>query len=202
MFDPREKGDLITQIALSLTFILFIVLFLGVKVSVNPYVSRGQRDILMENIQEKLEEIQLPQPPPKPKLPVEIEEAEEEEEENVQETIQEGTAGDVEIDIPLPEPGQVFNEFEVEEKPVLIKKVEPEYPEVARKLGIQGTAKVLVIVGPDGRVVKIEKIFVDNEIFREPVERAALQCLFKPAKQAGIPVSVRVVIPFIFRLTK
>ncbi|MEN3046715.1 MAG: energy transducer TonB [Candidatus Hydrothermales bacterium] len=202
MLDPREKNDLVTQIALSLTLILFIVLFLGVRVSVNPYVPKGQRDILMENIQEKLEEIELPQPPPKPKLPVEIEEAEEEEEENVQETIEEGTAGDVEIDIPLPEPGQIFNEFEVEEKPVLIKKPEPEYPEVARKLGIQGSAKALVIVGPDGRVIKIEKIFVDNEIFREAVEKAAFQCLFKPAKQAGIPVSVRVVIPFIFRLTK
>ncbi|MEO0279952.1 MAG: energy transducer TonB [candidate division WOR-3 bacterium] len=201
MFDPREKYDLIFQISLSITLVIFILLFIGLKVSVNPYVSKGAREIIVENIQQETMELELPQPPPKPKIAVEIEEAEPQEE-NVQETIGETTGDIEEIILPTPEPGQVFNEFEVEEKPVLIKKVDPEYPEVARQLGIQGKGRALVIVGPDGRVVKIESIVVDNEIFREPIEKAALQCIFKPAKQAGIPVSVRVVIPFIFKLTK
>ncbi len=201
MFDPREKYDLIFQIALSITLVFIILLFIGLKVNVNPYIPKGVREIIVENIEEKTVEIDLPQPPPKPKIAVEVEEAEPEET-NVQETIGETTGEIEDIPIPTPEPGQVFNEFEVEEKPVLIKKVEPEYPEVARQLGIQGKGRALVIVGPDGRVTKIESIVVDNDIFREPIEKAALKCIFKPAKQAGVPVSVRVVIPFIFKLTK
>ncbi len=201
MFDPREKYDIIFQISMSITLIFFIVLFLGLRVRINPYVPKGAREIIMENIEEKLEELELPKPPPKPKIAVEIEEAEAEEE-NVQETIEE-TAGDVEeIEIPVPEPGQVFNEFEVEERPVLIKKAMPEYPDIARQLGLEGIARVVAIVGPDGKVIKVERVIADNDIFKEPAMRAALKCIFKPAKQAGVPVSVRVIIPFIFKLTK
>jgi len=201
MFDPREKYDVIFQISLSITLILFIVLFLGLKVSVNPYTPKGAKEIIMENIEETLKEIELPEPPPKPQIAVEIEEAEAEEE-GVQETIEE-TVGDIEeVEIPVPEPGHIFNEFEVEERPVLIKEVKPEYPDVARQLGLEGIARVVVIVGPDGRVSKVERVIADHEIFKEPATKAAFKCVFKPAKQAGVPVSVRVVIPFIFRLTK
>ncbi len=199
-FDPREKQDIIFQLSLSITLILFIILFLGVKVGVTPYVHKGTREIIMEDIKEKLEEIEPPAPPPKPKI-VEIEEAEAEEEE-VKETIEE-TAGEIEeVEIPVPEPGQVFNEFEVEEKPVLIKKAVPDYPDVARQLGLEGIVRVVVIVGPDGKVIKVERVISDNEVFKEPALKAALNCLFKPAKQAGVPVSVRVVIPFIFKLVR
>ncbi len=202
MIDPREKYDLIFQISLTVTLILFIILFMGLKVRISPYTPKGAEEIIVENIEEKLQELELPKPPPKPKVVHEIEEAESEEEENVQETIEETTGDIEEMEIPVPEPGQIFNEFEVEEKPVLIEKAKPEYPDIARQLGLQGWVRVVVIVGPDGRVMRIERVIADHEVFKEPAIKAAMKCVFKPAKQAGVPVSVRVVIPFHFVLRK
>ncbi|HEY2498895.1 MAG TPA: energy transducer TonB [Candidatus Angelobacter sp.] len=36
--------------------------------------------------------------------------------------------------------------------------VPPEYPEMARKLNIEGMARVLLIVNPEGKVVKVKEL--------------------------------------------
>lgn len=199
MPDPRENYDFYFQLGLSITLIIFIVLFLGLKVDFSPYKPKKVEETILENIEEKLEDIELPKPPPKPKV-VEIEEAEAEEEEEVQETIEE-TVGEAveEFEIEI-DPGQVFEEFQVEEPPELIKKVFPEYPDIARQLGLEGKAVVIVIVGPDGKVKRVERVWATHDVFKEPARKAALKCIFKPARQAGIAVSVRVRIPFHFYL--
>jgi TonB family protein len=43
---------------------------------------------------------------------------------------------------------------------------------------------------------------VTNPIFNEAALKAAKKMKYKPARQKDIPVKVKVLIPFVFRLTK
>lgn len=87
----------------------------------------------------------------------------------------------------------------VEQEPVLVAIPSPEYPELARDAGIEGTVLVRVLVGEDG--------FVHRALILESVmglDDAALQAaraaVFRPALQQERPVAVWIVVPIEFRL--
>lgn len=40
----------------------------------------------------------------------------------------------------------------------LIRKVEPRYPELAKRMNLSGTVKVVAVVAPDGSVKKVEPV--------------------------------------------
>lgn len=40
----------------------------------------------------------------------------------------------------------------------LVRKVEPRYPELARRMNLSGTVKVVAVVAPDGSVRKVEPV--------------------------------------------
>jgi protein TonB len=94
----------------------------------------------------------------------------------------------------------IFIPFEVE--PKLIKQVAPEYPDIARRAGVEGTVWVNCLVGKDGRVKKAIVMKSDAEIFNEPAIQAALQWLFTPALMNNGPVTVWAAVPFKFQLNK
>ncbi len=80
-----------------------------------------------------------------------------------------------------------------------VRKVEPEYPSIARRAGIQGAVILEGVIGTDGR---IESLTVIRSI---PVlDRAALdavkQWLYRPARMHGYLVRVRVTIRVEFRM--
>jgi protein TonB len=96
------------------------------------------------------------------------------------------------------EPG--MDEFiAVEVNPVPIKKVDPVYPELARKAGVEGRVFVKVLVDKEGRVKKAA-IMTGPEIFHEATIAAAMQWVFKPAIQRDKPIAVWVALPFQFKL--
>lgn len=87
----------------------------------------------------------------------------------------------------------------VEEEPVPIKQVAPQYPTIAREAEIEGKVVVKALVDKEGKVTKA--VVVDGpEIFRDAALAAAKQWVFKPAIMGGKPVKVWVAIPFRFRL--
>lgn len=97
---------------------------------------------------------------------------------------------------PWPDP-ETF--IPVEHEPVLVTIPSPEYPELAREAGIDGTVLVRVLVGEDG--------FVHHALILESVmglDDAALQAaraaVFRPALQQERPVAVWIVVPIEFRL--
>jgi len=94
---------------------------------------------------------------------------------------------------------EVFEFFAVEEQPVRIREVPPEYPEDARRAGIQGTVYVRALVGPDGGVELVE-ILKGPELLREAAIAAASATPFTPAKQNGMPVRCWVQMRFNFQL--
>jgi protein TonB len=88
----------------------------------------------------------------------------------------------------------------VEKLPALVKVVQPEYPELARRAQVEGTVYVRLIVGKDGKPRKPQIVKSDADIFNEPAIAAAMQCLFTPALMNNGPVAVWLTIPFKFKL--
>jgi protein TonB len=88
----------------------------------------------------------------------------------------------------------------VEKEPVVVKKVEPKYPELAMRAGLEGKVWVKIWVDKEGRAKQVVVMKSDAEIFNEPAIEAAKQFVFTPAYMNNGPVSVWVSVPFKFRL--
>lgn len=90
----------------------------------------------------------------------------------------------------------------VEKMPVPVKTVIPEYPEIARRAGVEGTVWVKALVDKEGKVKKAIIQKSDAEIFNEPAQAPAMQYVFTPAIMNSGPVAVWASIPFRFKLNK
>ena len=62
----------------------------------------------------------------------------------------------------------------------LIRKVEPRYPDVAKRMSLGGTVKLIAVVAPDGKVTKVEPVG-GSPILVEAAESAITQWKFAPA---------------------
>ena len=114
-----------------------------------------------------------------------------------------GTAGGtvaVQQDINIDEEPPDF--VPVEKLPVPIKIVQPEYPELARRAGLEGTVQVKCWVDKEGKVKKVVLLKADPEVFAQPAIDAAYKWVFTPAIMNNGPVSVWTSVPFRFRLNK
>ena len=87
----------------------------------------------------------------------------------------------------------------VEELPEAVHKVAPDYPEWARKAGVQGTVMIQALVGKDGRILdtRIVRSIPDLDDY---AVAAVKQWRFKPALSKGKPVAVWVAVPVKFTL--
>ncbi len=101
--------------------------------------------------------------------------------------------GDVEVE------EEILEFWVVEQKPELIQRVNPVYPEMARRAGLQGQVIVAFIVTREGRVAE-PRVLKGPEIFRVAALEAVRQFRFKPAMQNGRAIAVRMTIPIRFRL--
>ena len=145
-----------------------------------------------------------PPPPPRPAVPIETEDADVPDDVTIAET-------DLDFDAPvvdLPPPvedgdfkaeEEILEFWAVEEKPKIIQTVNPTYPEMARRAGLQGQVVVTFTVTADGQVVE-PRVLKGAEIFRVSALEAVLQFRFKPAMQNDKAVSVRMTIPLSFKL--
>ena len=98
----------------------------------------------------------------------------------------------------------------VDEQPVPIKQVQPQYPELARRAGVEGTVWLKVLVSDEGKVKNVKVMNVSSNLknsdkpvgLEESATEAARQWAFKPAIMKNKPVEVWVSIPFAFKLDK
>jgi protein TonB len=103
------------------------------------------------------------------------------------------------LDELLPKPDEFVP---VEEMPVAVKKVEPQYPELARRAGIEGSVWVKALVDKSGKVrnVIIMKESGANAGFEEAAIKAAYGYVYKPAISNGQPVAVWVAYKVNFKI--
>ena len=116
--------------------------------------------------------------------------------------------GDTTLDERMPmykpdEEGLFSEEFvAVDRQPVPVKKVQPEYPQEARRKKREGTVWVRCLIDKQGKVRKTHVMRADADVFIEPAVKAVLQWRFTPALLKGEPVSVWAAIPFRFTLNR
>jgi protein TonB len=111
-------------------------------------------------------------------------------------------AGEVAVqnDIKIDDDAPPADFVAVEKEPVVVKKVEPKYPELAMRAGLEGKVWVKIWVDKEGKAKQVVVMKSDAEIFNEPAIEAAKQFVFTPAYMNNGPVSVWVSVPFKFRL--
>jgi TonB family protein len=111
-----------------------------------------------------------------------------------------GVSGNVEILIEESDP--LPNEYRATEiDPMVISRAIPEYPEIAKRIGMEGSVVVQVLLDKNGKVKKAQLVKASDDIFIEPALAAAQRWTFTPALMQGKPVAVWMSIPFRFRLT-
>jgi len=87
-----------------------------------------------------------------------------------------------------------------QEKPILIKFVPPDYPEMARLSQMQGTVVVKILVGPDGSVMDAQVLKGIHPMLDREAIKAARKTTWKPGKQRNIPVKCWMALPYNFTL--
>jgi len=198
--DLRLKYRKVLEASMVIALILMIGIFYSFKKFESTLKLPEQPNITIETIEiPQTQQIQKPPPPSRPSIPVESDDEDLLDDVTIQET-------DVKFEPlknapppPPPEEDEVFEFFAVSQKPVLIKKVEPVYPDLARKAGIEGTVVVTVTIGKTGKV-EAAKIFKSVPMLDDAARTAAMKCVFKPAKQRDKFVKVKMNIPFKFKL--
>ncbi|HYM81272.1 MAG TPA: energy transducer TonB, partial [Candidatus Limnocylindria bacterium] len=96
----------------------------------------------------------------------------------------------------LPEFGEYVY---VDELPEAVRKVPPNYPQLAREAGVDGTVQVQALIGADGHV-KDTRVVKSIPMLDVAAVAAVMQWTFKPARKDGAPVAVWVAVPVRFSL--
>ena len=93
-------------------------------------------------------------------------------------------------------------EIQVDQKPSVLRKTKPEYPEIARRAEREGLVELEFIVGVDGRATdfKVIKEQPKGFGFGEAAIEAVKRWRFSPAKKGGESVRMRVKVPVRFTL--
>lgn len=84
------------------------------------------------------------------------------------------------------------------EPPVPVRTTAPEYPSELRRDGVSGLVMVKCSIDVQGNVTEAEVEKSSNPAFEQPAVNAVKKWKFKPAKQDGAPVAIKVSIPIKF----
>lgn len=80
-----------------------------------------------------------------------------------------------------------------------VERVVPVYPELPRRIRLQGEVSVEVIISPEGRVESV-RVVSGHPLLVEAAREAARGWRFEPTFLNGVPVRVTGVITFVFKL--
>ncbi len=87
------------------------------------------------------------------------------------------------------------------DKPIIIKRVEPRYPDVARAARVEGIVILEAIINKRGRVDSV-KILRSIPLLDSSAVEAVKQWRFKPAKINGVPVKCYFTLTVRFKLVR
>lgn len=168
-------------------------------------LTKEQEVVQMEEIVQT-EHVEKPPPPPPPKVPVEVPDDEVIEDRIL--NIDAELVLDREIELPPPPDDDKDEEnffIVVEQEPELkggLKKLQDcaNYPEMARKAGIEGRVTIQFVVNEQGRVENPRVLRGIGGGADEEALRCVRQAEFVPGRQRGKPVRVQFSLPVFFRL--
>ncbi len=215
-YDLQKQSSMLMNLGLTLSLAIVIVAFEWRTYDDAGLVDLGQVQDDFEDIMEIPPTEQPPPPPPKVQLPEIVEVPDEQE---IEEDIE------IELDVEVNEETVVEDivfeeapaEEEVEEVFTIVED-QPEfpggmpafykyvgermnYPAQARRMGIEGRVFVQFVVDKDGTITEVKAVKGIGAGCDEEAERVLREApKFKPGKQRGRAVKVRMVLPIIFRL--
>lgn len=96
-------------------------------------------------------------------------------------------------------PGDIYVVTGPVEPPVLILKVQPEYPEIARQARREGNVILQAVIGADGHVESVS-VLRSEPLFDKSAIKAVSQWVYRPARLRGLPVKVFFTVYVEFRL--
>lgn len=215
--DLQKKSGLLLNIGFTVSLLLVILAFEWRSYDDSGLLDLGQVEDDFEDIMEIPPTEQPPPPPPKIQLPEIIEVPDEEE---IEEEIE------VELDVEVTEETVVEDivfeeapEEEVVDEVFTIVEDQPEfpggmaafykfvgdnmdYPSQARRMGIEGRVYVQFVVDKDGSVTDVKAVKgIGAGCDEEAARVLRMSPKFKPGKQRGRAVKVRMVLPIIFKLS-
>ncbi len=198
--DLRLKYQKVLEASLLAALVLMVGTFYAFKKFDIAIKLPESPDIKIEIMQiPPTQQIQRPPAPPKPAIPIESEDDDLLDDVTIEETVFEFGNVDDAPPPPPPEEDEVYEFFAVSEKPQIIKKEVPIYPDLARRAQIEGKVVVTVTIDKQGNVEKAD-VFKSVPMLDEAAIAAAMRCKFKPAKQRDKFVKVKMNIPFDFKL--
>ncbi len=206
--DLRKYYTVFLQLGLVAVLLLFIVAMKVEFVANNPDsdLTEEQEVVEMEEVIQTEQE-ETPPPPPEPQVPVEVpnDEIVEDQEINLD--------ADMNMNEPLDMPPPPEEEEEEEEDFFVAVEQMPEligglaelqqkinYPERAKRAGIEGRVIIQFIVTENGNVEDPKVVRGIGGGADEEALRVVKQAQFKPGQQRGEPVRVQYSLPIIFRL--
>ena len=194
------------SMTLAILFMLFTFMVTP-EVQVKPYEREEVEVTEVEEIPPEIKEkIKPPTQTKKPVIDIVIEEDLEGGEDDDLEVIDtiESTSFDPFEEAAPPPKDELPSKFTVyEDPPVPIQQVSPEYPEFAKKSGIEGQVVVEVAVMKDGSVGAVnvvKSLMAGPGGLDEAAKEAVKQWKFQPAQSGGKPVACWVTFPISFSL--
>ncbi len=187
--------------AFTVALLLLIFIFYSFSVYESTEIALVKPNIETEWVEiPKTEQFERKPPPARPSIPVEADEDEILDDVSIEFPTVDQDLHLTDVPPPPKDDAEVFYEFyAVSEKPVLLRRVDPYYPEIPQKAGIEGSVTVKVLIDKQGNIAHAE-MFKSNPLFDEAALSAAKQFKFKPGKQRDKYVKVWMYIPFHFRL--
>jgi len=199
--DLSLKYRKVLEASLAISILIMVVSFFSFKKFEAAFELPEQPDLVIESIDiPQTKQLQKPPPPSRPSIPVEVDDDEAMDDVTIEDT--DVAFEDFQDAAPPPPPEEdeeVYEFFAVSEKPQLLHKEVPKFPDLARKAGIEGTVVVTVTISKKGDVIDA-RIFKSVPMLDESALDAAKKCKFKPAKQRDKFVKVKMNIPFQFKL--
>jgi protein TonB len=86
---------------------------------------------------------------------------------------------------------KVYEAGMVDEQPVVVKKIEPFYPEFVKDQGIAGIVRAQVTIDEKGNVMEVKILSSPHELLTNEVMKAVSRWKYKPGRFKGIAVKVR-----------
>ena len=210
--DLRSQYPLYVEIGMVLALALLIVAF---RVNMSTQSSfkvqmEEQETVDMKQIQQTQQEKEPP-PPPKPPVPQEVPNNEVIEQDDVDFDASLDMSESLDTNQGPPDTGEEEEEEEqeifmvVENQPELIWGMNSlreavQYPDFAKKAGIEGRVIVQFVVDKEGNVTNPKVVRGVHKMLNEAAVEAVKKQKFTPGKQRGEAVKVQMSLPVTFRL--
>lgn len=198
-YDLKRRSQTILDQSLALSLgLVTLVLLTSRRLEVRQPSPTGGLEVIQVQEIPETRQLRMPAAPARPQIPIATMSEDVPEDVTIMDTM-------VDLDLPVAPfpsaarvpagsaPGTTGEASLVwDEAPQLVRMVTPEYPETARKAGVEGRVDLSVVVDERGQVVTADVVTaVPTGIFEEAARQAVMKWRYRPARMRGQAIRAR-----------